>query len=64
MSGTSPLVGLHHPAKTAGPGLPPDLKVKQVSSSRISANGFHKGHKMFKAHCQSISTYVSLEIQI
>lgn len=56
MSGTSPLVGLHLSAKTVGPGLPPNLKVKQVSSSRISANGFHKRHKVFKAHCQCIET--------
>lgn len=55
MSGTSPLVGLHLSAQTAGPGLPPDLKVKQVSSSRISANGFHKGHKVFKADCQTMT---------
>lgn len=57
MTLTSPLVGLHLSAKTAGPGLPPDLKVKKMSSSCISANGFHKGHKMFKVHRQSISIY-------
>lgn len=57
MTLTSPLVGLHLSAKTADLGLPPDLKVKKMSWSCISANGFHKGHKMFKVHRQSISIY-------
>ncbi len=60
MTLTSPLVGLHLSAKTAGLGLPPDLKVKKMSWSCISANGCHKGYKMFKVHSQSISIYENL----